>query len=214
MASTKPIILIVPGGFFSPEPYATVKNLLEQQGHETIVAKLTVCGDLSSKTPASQEWKDMAGKGATDDVNHIHSLLVPLLDQGRKAVIVAHSYGSLPGMLSIEGQTVAERAARGCVGGITAFVSVAGFAYPFRGKNVFGADEDIPLMPYHELEVCNDIYPPTTSVMRLISLVFCRKVFCTSGNKQNRSSSATFRLQLKTLHGRKSTRHRVVKAFF
>lgn len=153
MESKKPFILIAPGGFFSPEPYKPVQELLQKQGYTVLVPAHTVCGDLSSKTPESSEWKDMAAKGAMDDVKHIHSVLLPLLDQGHTAAIVAHSYGSLPGMLSVEGQTVTERSARGLKGGIVAFISVAGFAYPMRGKNVFGTDDDPPLMPYHTLEV-------------------------------------------------------------
>lgn len=153
MASAKPVVVIVPGGFCSPSTYDHVGKLLHQQGYETIIPSLTVCGDLSSKTAASHEWKDMAQKGTADDVKLIHSLLLPFLDAGRKAVIVTHSYGSVPGMLSIEGQTVSERAANGHNGGIVAFVSVSGFAHPVSGKNVYGSDEDPPLMPYHTLEV-------------------------------------------------------------
>ncbi|KAK5096752.1 hypothetical protein LTR70_002878 [Exophiala xenobiotica] len=152
MVSTKPVMVIVPGGFCSPQTYEHVEQLLHQQGYETIIPNLTVCGDLSSKTAASREWRDMAEKGVADDVKLIHSLLLPLLDQGRKAVIVAHSYGSVPAMLSIEGQTVSERAERNSIGGIIAYVNVSGFAHPARGKNVFGSDDEPPLMPYHVLE--------------------------------------------------------------
>ncbi|KFX95750.1 hypothetical protein O988_05654 [Pseudogymnoascus sp. VKM F-3808] len=152
MSSTKPVVVIVPGGFCNPQTYKPVEELLQQQGYETIVPNLTVCGDLSSATAASREWKDMAEKDTADDVKLIHSLLLPFLEQGRKAVIVGHSYGSIPAALSIEGETVPERASKGGKGGIVAYVSVAGFAHPVRGKNVLGTDDDLPLMPYHTLE--------------------------------------------------------------
>ena len=153
MASTKPIVVMIPGGFFSPRPYKQVRDLLENHGHQVIVPDLTVCGDLSSKTPDSSEWKDMAQKGAEDDAKKVHNLLLPLLDQGQNAVLLGHSYGSLVALLTVQGQTVAERAAKGLKGGIVKYVTVAGFAYPVHGKNLFGNDDDLPLMPYHTLEV-------------------------------------------------------------
>ena len=153
MASAKPIIVIVPGGFFSPRPYDAVSELLREQGYTVIVPELTVCGDLSSKTPESSEWKAMASHGALEDRQHINSLLTPYLDDGHEAVIVSHSYGSLPATLCVEGQTVSDRTARGLKGGVRAYLTVAGFAYPVRGKNVFGGEEDPPQMPFHVLEV-------------------------------------------------------------
>ena len=68
-------------------------------------------------------------------------------------MLIGHSYGTLPATLSAEGQSVAERHTRGEKGGVKAFVNLAGFAYPARGKNILGADEDMPPMPYHILEV-------------------------------------------------------------
>ena len=153
MASAKPLIIIVPGGFFSPGPYDAVCKLLRERGYTVLVPQLTVCGDLSSKTPESSAWKAMARNGALEDRQHILSLLVPYLDQGHEAIIVSHSYGSLPATLCVEGQTVSDRAAKSLKGGVRAYLSVAGFAYPVRGKNIFGGEEEPPLMPYHVLEV-------------------------------------------------------------
>lgn len=212
MTSTKPVIMIVPGGFCSPQTYEHVEQLLHQQGYETIVLKLTVCGDLSSKTAASREWRDMAEKGVADDVKLIHSLLLPLLDQGRKAVIVAHSYGSVPAMLSIEGQTVAERAERNSIGGIIAYVNVAGFAHPARGKNVFGTDDEPPLMPYHVLEVSTLFISIAKMKNAVLCLTRSRKGFYILARRPNHSSLATSHPRPKTLRGRRLTKHRAARA--
>jgi len=205
-------MVIVPGGFCSPQTYEHVEQLLHQQGYETIIPNLTVCGDLSSKTAASREWRDMAEKGVADDVKLIHSLLLPLLDQGRKAVIVAHSYGSVPAMLSIEGQTVSERAERNSIGGIIAYVNVSGFAHPARGKNVFGSDDEPPLMPYHVLEVSTLCYQLRKGRTPVLCLTHSRKGFCTLARKPNHSSLATSHPRPKTLRGRRLTKHRAIRA--
>ena len=153
MAPANIVIVIVPGGFFSPQPYDVVSKLLRAQGYTVIVPELAVCGDLSSKTPDSGEWKKMANNGADEDVQLIKFQLAPLLDKGYEAIIVSHSYGSLPASLCVDGQTVSDRAAKGLKGGIKAYLTVAGFAYPVRGKFITGADDAPPLMPYHTLEV-------------------------------------------------------------
>ncbi|KAM5344347.1 hypothetical protein ACJ41O_012884 [Fusarium nematophilum] len=149
MSQTKLVIVIVPGGFCSPEVYAQVASILRQDGFTVIIPTLRVCRNLPSKDPATPEFKDLAGKSLLDDVQQIHTELVPWLDQGREAVVLGHSYGSLPALLSLQGQTVEERAEKGLSGGIKAYVAVAGFAYAVRGRNVLGSTEDAPLMPYH-----------------------------------------------------------------
>ncbi|KAJ3528125.1 hypothetical protein NM208_g10354 [Fusarium decemcellulare] len=152
MSKQNPVIVIVPGGFCSPKLYTKVADILKNDGFTVLVPPLAVCGNLPSKDPTSPEYKDLASKTPLDDVQQIHNLLIPYLDHGREAVVFAHSYGSTPGMLSVEGQTVEERAARGLKGGIKGFVTISGSAYPVRGCNVLGNTEETPIMPYHRLE--------------------------------------------------------------
>lgn len=145
-------MLIVPGAFVKPEAYDHVADELSHRGYTVIVPALTVCGDLSNETPDSQAWKDMAEKGCLDDVKMLHSKMLPAFEEGHEMVIVGHSYGSVPACLAVEKQSVAERHARGEKGGIRAFVNLAGFAYPVRGMNLLGRDEDMPPLPIYELE--------------------------------------------------------------
>lgn len=150
---SNPVIVLVPGAFHRPSVWGAVAQSLGKAGYTVLSPGLTVCGDLSSKTPGDSAWADLADKGPLDDVAVIHEALIPFLDQGREAVIVSHSHGSLPATLAVEGQTVAERAARGLPGGIKGFVTIAGFAYPVRGKGIAGDESVPPLMPYHTLDV-------------------------------------------------------------
>ncbi|KAK2680221.1 Alpha/beta hydrolase fold-1 [Fusarium oxysporum f. sp. vasinfectum] len=152
MAESKPVIVIVPGGFCSPEVYQPVADILEQDGFTVIIPRLTVTKNLTSKDPASPEFKELANKGLVDDVKEIHERLASEFGKGSEVVIFGHSYGSLPGLLAIEGHTVEERQAKGLSGGIKGYVAVAGFAYAQRGKNARGDTEPAPPMPYFEHE--------------------------------------------------------------
>ncbi|KAF5566753.1 hypothetical protein FPHYL_3695 [Fusarium phyllophilum] len=152
MADIKPVIVIVPGGFCSPEVYQPVADILEQDGFTVIIPRLTVTKNLTSKDPTSQEFQLLANKGLLDDVEEIHGRLAPEFDKGSEVVIFGHSYGSLPALLAIEGHTIAERKAKGLSGGIKGYVAVAGFAYAQRGKNARGDTQPAPPMPYFEHE--------------------------------------------------------------
>ncbi|KAF4955671.1 hypothetical protein FGADI_4364 [Fusarium gaditjirri] len=152
MAEHKPVVVIVPGGFCSPEVYQPVANILEQDGFIVIIPRLKVTKNLASKDPASQEFKDLANKGVLDDATEIHARLASEFDKGSEVVIFGHSYGSLPGLLAVERHTVQERQAKGLSGGIKAYIAVAGFPYTQRGKNALGNTDPAPPMPYHEHE--------------------------------------------------------------
>jgi pimeloyl-ACP methyl ester carboxylesterase len=147
------VIVLVPGAFHRPACWNTVAQSLRAAGCTVITPSLAVCADLSSETPESPGWKDLANKGPVDDAEAIREALTPFLNEGQEVVMVSHSYGSLPATLAVEGQTVAERAAKDLKGGIKAVVVIAGFAYGVRGKSIMGDESEPPLMPYHILEV-------------------------------------------------------------
>ncbi|KAF9770562.1 hypothetical protein IL306_011870 [Fusarium sp. DS 682] len=152
MSQAKPAVVIVPGGFCSPKVYQPVADILQQDGFTVIIPTLTVAKNLTSKDPSNTEFKDLANKGLLDDVKEIHDRLASEFDKGSEVVIFGHSYGSLPALLAIQGQTVQERKAKGLSGGIKGYVAVAGFAYTLRGRNARGDTEQAPPMPYFEHE--------------------------------------------------------------
>jgi alpha-beta hydrolase superfamily lysophospholipase len=153
MTENKPVIVIVPGGFCSPEIYQDVANILREDGFTVIVPRLTITKNLSSKDPTDEEYKLLASKGMLDNVKEIHDSIAKELDGGSEVVIFGHSYGSLPGLLAIEGHTVEERKVKGLPGGIKGYGVVSGFAFAMRGRNILGTTEQGPVMPNHSHEV-------------------------------------------------------------
>lgn len=83
-----------------------------------------------------------------DDAAVIKEHLLPLLDGGRRAVVVSHSYGSLPVGALINSQTVAELSNKGFKGRISAVINIAGFVFPVPGKSIIGNEQNPPSPPY------------------------------------------------------------------
>jgi alpha-beta hydrolase superfamily lysophospholipase len=137
MASQKPVIVIVPGSYHRPVHYRKIADPLRAQGYEVLSFDLAVCGDAVD--PELSFF---------DDAAVIKEHLLPLLEKGKKAVIVSHSYGSLPVSALVDGQTIAERSEEGLKGGIAAVINIAGFVFPVRGKSIMGNDQNPPPPPY------------------------------------------------------------------
>ncbi|KAH8655873.1 Alpha/beta hydrolase fold-1 [Xylariales sp. PMI_506] len=142
MAAQTPLIVIVPGAFHSVNAYPELTKLLQDSNYEVIQVPLVTAGDDRTDPSVSH----------LDDADAIRSVLAPLFDQGREAVFLSHSYGSMPSTEAIAGNTVEERTSAGLRGGVSAFICCAGFSFPKVGKNLYGGDELPPLMPYHRLE--------------------------------------------------------------
>ncbi|UZP42979.1 hypothetical protein NXS19_010795 [Fusarium pseudograminearum] len=152
MTQNKPVIVLIPGGFCSPEIYQAVADFLREDGFTVKIITLTSTRTLPSEDPAHDEYKDLASKGMLDDVKEIHDSIAKELDERSEVVLFGHSYGSLPGLLSLEGYTLEERKAKGLAGGIKSYAAVAGFAFAVRERNIYGTTEQGPVMPNHSHE--------------------------------------------------------------
>lgn len=139
-SSDKPVILLVHEAFHRPVHYESVSGALRDRGFTVVVPALATTGTR-------------AGLTYEDDVAAIEEVLAPLLNEGREVVIVAHSFGALPASQCTEGESVAERAECGLKGGVKHYINVCGLAYPKRGKNITGGDEEFPLQHYHIVKV-------------------------------------------------------------
>lgn len=142
MADQKPIICIIPGAYHKPFHYRKISEPLQSQGYEVISIDFLVCQEDAD--PETTFF---------DDAAEILKKLTPRFDQGRKAVVVSHSYGALPASATVEGQTVGERAARGLPGGISAVINIAGFVFPVAGKGIMGDETLVPPPSYQHVEV-------------------------------------------------------------
>lgn len=154
---SSPVIVFVPGAFLGPGPYAAVADALREKKHSVDVVNLPSAADLSADSPLSPKWKELASKTVDSDVQAIRDTLEPHFQEGNEVVLIGHSYGSIPAMLSTEGQTSKERKEQGLKGGVVGYINESGFAFAARGKNAMGTDDDPPLMPYHKFDVSSDL---------------------------------------------------------
>ncbi|KAH6687039.1 Alpha/beta hydrolase fold-1 [Verticillium dahliae] len=111
----KPVVLLAHGAWHRPLHYRLLITALKGQGYTVLAPPNATSGYSDS----------VIGKTHKDDVKRYHDDLLPYLDAGRTAIIVAHSYGGIPGTMATEGHTLAEREARGLKGGIIAIVYIA-----------------------------------------------------------------------------------------
>ncbi|KAL3443001.1 Alpha/beta hydrolase fold-1 [Aspergillus insuetus] len=142
---TKPLLVILPGAFHTPESYRKVVDPLRASGYEVIGVDYLV-------TAKSSEPDPNPNLSFTDDAAALREKLTPLFDEGREAVLISHSYGSRPTTHTAVGQTTVERKRRGESGGVAAVINIAGFAFPARGKNIMGEESETPPMPYQVVE--------------------------------------------------------------
>ncbi|KAI0393157.1 Alpha/beta hydrolase fold-1 [Xylariaceae sp. FL0594] len=127
MADTagKPVIILVQGAWHLPDVWHMVKAKLEAADYEVYTLKLlTAVGP----EPVHHSWRV--------DVAVVHDIAIPLFNQGRRAVIVGHSYGGLVTTASVQGQTVEDRQARGLKGGFSAIVYLCAFPIANRGSSL------------------------------------------------------------------------------
>lgn len=101
-------IVLVPGSFAPAALYADFVEVLKKAGLDTIVVDTPSVGRREGKGPATM----------TDDANEISKVVLPLVDQGKEVVLVAHSYGGIPTTQSLETLSQKARSAQGKSGGV------------------------------------------------------------------------------------------------
>lgn len=131
--SPKPTIVLVPGAWHTPECFQYIVPKLEALSYPVVTINLATVGGMNP------------GATHVDDIASIHEIIIPLMNEGTEIMLVAHSFGGIPACASVEGQTVAERQARGLKGGITSIFFIAAFALKKRGmtsSDTFGKQID------------------------------------------------------------------------
>ncbi|KAH6705189.1 Alpha/Beta hydrolase protein [Leptodontidium sp. MPI-SDFR-AT-0119] len=111
--SPKPTLVLVHGAFHGPDCFHLIKPKLERLGYPVVVVALVSVG----KTHPAATY--------LDDVAAIHKAILPILDEGKEVVLVAHSWGGVVGVASTDGHTIQERAERGDKGGIKSIFMIA-----------------------------------------------------------------------------------------
>ncbi|KAM0345676.1 hypothetical protein ACHAPU_006331 [Fusarium lateritium] len=123
----RPVIAIVHGAWHRPSHYKAFAESLTKKG-------FTVLQPLNA-TSGNEE--DIKGKTHLDDVEAIRKALQPDLDNGKRIVLVCHSYGGIPGSAAAEGYQVHEREGTGLSGGISHIVYITSFALPAKGLSLY-----------------------------------------------------------------------------
>ncbi|KAH7390221.1 Alpha/Beta hydrolase protein [Cadophora sp. MPI-SDFR-AT-0126] len=111
--SAKPTLVLVHGAFHGPYCFHLIQPKLEALGYPVIAVAL-VSARRSHPTATH-----------LDDVAAIHEVMIPVLDGGKEVILITHSYGGIPGVASIEGHTIQDRAARGEKGGIKSIFMIS-----------------------------------------------------------------------------------------
>ncbi|KAK1687607.1 Alpha/beta hydrolase fold-1 [Colletotrichum godetiae] len=135
--SSKPVIVLTPGAWHSPEHFQDFRDELHTRGWETHGVRNQSVG---SEPPT---------KGLYDDAAATAAVLQELADQGKQIVLIAHSYGGLAAAEGVKGFGIKQRTAEGKPGGVIMFVYLAAFVGQ-KGQSI--------------LSLTGDVYPPWTKV--------------------------------------------------
>lgn len=126
MQESKPVVVVVPTAWHSPQHYSLLFDLLQKAGYAVSAQPLP---SVNPATPVNVHV-------ATDAEFVRHQQLLPLLDQGKDVLLVMHGYGGCPGGMAAKGLSKKQRSAEGVQGGVVGLVFVAGFLL-LEGESVF-----------------------------------------------------------------------------
>ena len=145
---SKPSILLIPGSFALPEFYTPVVDAVAAKGYEIRALHLPTVG------LATGQGREGAPPTMYDDADFIAKEAERLADEGKKVILIAHSYGGVPVTQSVKGLGTEERQKQGKPGG------VVGLAYltcvvPAVGTSAAGVLADVP--KEHQLELKIDV---------------------------------------------------------
>ncbi|KAK2595614.1 hypothetical protein QQS21_006661 [Conoideocrella luteorostrata] len=107
----KPVIVLVQGSFQLPEAYYKLADALKALGYSVVQPLLPSLTD--------HEKPDFASKSLSDDALVVGSEVRRLVEQGKKVVLVMHSYGGLVGNEAVtKDLSFIERQSNGLSGGV------------------------------------------------------------------------------------------------
>ena len=119
MSGAIPTIVLVPASFSTPASFEPLKAELKTAGYSCISITLPSVNSSSQSTIT-----------AIDDAQAIRATLAPLAASGKDTVLVMHSYGGIPGTLSVEGFAKKDRISAGQPGGVISIIYLASHMLP------------------------------------------------------------------------------------
>lgn len=122
----KPTILLLSGAWHPAACLDTLRAELQKASYTTVNEQLAC---LSPSDPSAH--------GVSTDATYIRdSLLLPLLNDGKRVVMVMHSYAGHPGSGAAYGLSVEERQEAGLKGGVVGLIYMTAFMVPSGMSNV------------------------------------------------------------------------------
>lgn len=141
---TLPTLVLVPGAFGTPAGYDKLLPHFEQAGLTTIPGPYPSCDPV-----------DPASATASKDIESLRqSVLLPLIEQGKDVVILAHSYGGVVAGGAAKSLDKPTRKSQGYAAGVVGLIYVAG--------NITLENESL-------LEAVGGAYPPFIKLDKVIS---------------------------------------------
>ena len=120
MTNSKPTFVIVPGGWHSAPHYEVLVCHLKAAGHPVLVASLP---SLNASDPSVATCHA--------DAKAVRQQLIPLIEtESKDVVVIAHSYGGIPGGGSASGLSKSTRTREGKAGGVIGLVYMSAFVVP------------------------------------------------------------------------------------
>ncbi|KAL4792609.1 hypothetical protein BDV19DRAFT_368157 [Aspergillus venezuelensis] len=114
----KPTILLIPGAWHDGSIYHPLTTILRSRGFDAEPITLPSLGGPPSTS-------------AYDDANYIQEkYLTPLINEGKEALIVVHSYAGVPGTECVRGFTRKDLEEQGKIGGVVGLVYIAASVVP------------------------------------------------------------------------------------
>ncbi|RYP56308.1 hypothetical protein DL769_009939 [Monosporascus sp. CRB-8-3] len=159
MASSKPTLVLIHGGWHVPNSYSKLTSALKHAGYEVHVPRL----------PSMNEARPPNADLSTD-TDLVHSYVESLVDAGRTVVAIMHSYGGQVGTSGLCGLGLASRSERGLPGGVSQLIYMCAFAMPEGGSMVgklkeFGHEHLLPIaFEFAEDDSCLNRDPKTLLV--------------------------------------------------
>ena len=114
-----PAIVISHAAWHPPPMYQSFVAKLKSASYEAIVPALPSC-----------DSSDPANATCTKDAEVVRKAIMPLLDEGKDVVVIAHSYGGIPAAGSVEGLSKIQRRREGKPGGVIGLVYMSAFVVP------------------------------------------------------------------------------------
>ncbi|KAJ3577511.1 hypothetical protein NPX13_g3051 [Xylaria arbuscula] len=115
-ATSLPTILLVPGAFGTPDGFDPLLPYLEEAGFKVHPGPYPSCNPVDPTTATCE-----------NDITFLHhKVLLPLLDEQKDVVVLAHSYGGVVAGGAVKGLDKQTRQAQGHATGVVGLIYVAG----------------------------------------------------------------------------------------